>query len=112
LNAVPVIPETGCTGPTGRDALWQLTLGGPPGRDDGRMTAGEIIETDRGWKDRHAKELFEYERLMQRVLAQNALVWQTPSLGLAAQAFVLTTSLNGRTPFLVAWPVSSGSCSL
>ncbi|GAB3316145.1 hypothetical protein GCM10027451_32540 [Geodermatophilus aquaeductus] len=61
------------------------------------MTAGEIVETHRSWKDQHAKELFEYERLMQRVLAQNALVWQTPSLGLAAQAFVLTTSLNGRT---------------
>jgi hypothetical protein len=31
---------------------------------------------------------------MQRLIAQNAMLWSTPSLGLAAQAFLLTTSLN------------------
>ena len=37
---------------------------------------------------------FAYERVMQRLIAQNAMLWSTPSLGLAAQACLLTTSLN------------------
>ncbi len=54
-------------------------------------------DPEQSWKDKHAADLFAYERLMQRVIAQNALIWQTPSLGLAAQAFLLTTSLSART---------------
>jgi hypothetical protein len=47
-----------------------------------------------GWKDKNARELFAYERLMARGLQTNSMQWQVPSLALAAQAFLLTIALR------------------
>ncbi len=38
-----------------------------------------------------------YELLMLRQLEQNAMVWQTPALSLAAEAFLLTIALGGES---------------
>jgi hypothetical protein len=46
------------------------------------------------WKDKHAADLFAYERLLARSLQSNAMQWQAPSLALAAQAFLLTLGLR------------------
>jgi hypothetical protein len=40
------------------------------------------------------KQLFAYEMLVLRSQTQASLVWQTPSLGLTAQAFLLTIALE------------------
>ncbi|GAB4081745.1 hypothetical protein GCU67_12910 [Modestobacter muralis] len=43
------------------------------------------------------REQFAYQMLVQRGTGTNGLLWQTPSLALAAQAFLLTLSLGEDT---------------
>jgi hypothetical protein len=45
----------------------------------------------------HGRDAFAFQMIMQRGLQTNALLWQTPSLALTAQAFLLTLSLGGGT---------------
>jgi hypothetical protein len=46
------------------------------------------------WVDDNAREIFTYEVLLQRELEQDAMLWQTPTIALTAQAFLLTIALN------------------
>lgn len=46
------------------------------------------------WSERNAKDLFTYEMLIQREMEQEAMLWETPTLALTAQAFLLTIALN------------------
>ncbi len=45
------------------------------------------------WQEEHAKDLFTYEMLLLRELEQDAMLWQTPTIALTAQAFRLTIAL-------------------
>ena len=47
------------------------------------------------------KDALVYERLMQRELEQDHMLWQTPSIALAAQAFLMTIALSPET---LQWP--------
>lgn len=52
------------------------------------------------WAGQNAKDLFTYEMLLQRELEQDAMLWQTPTIALTAQAFLLTIALNpASSPF-------------
>jgi len=46
------------------------------------------------WAEQNAKLLFTYEMLIQREMEQDAMLWETPTLALTAQAFLLTIALN------------------
>ena len=46
------------------------------------------------WGQEHARDLFTYEMLMSRELEQDSMLWQTPTIALTAQAFLLTIALN------------------
>lgn len=46
------------------------------------------------WAEENAKALFTYEMLIQREMEQEAMLWETPTLALTAQAFLLTIALN------------------
>lgn len=50
------------------------------------------------WTNKNAKDLFTYEMLLQRELEQDAMLWQTPTIALTAQAFLLTIALNPTSP--------------
>ncbi|MFG6445176.1 hypothetical protein ACFXQA_07855 [Microbacterium sp. P07] len=56
--------------------------------------------TPTAWSDQHAADVFAYEMLALRELEQDAMLWQTPALALAAQAFLLTIALN---PEVTVW---------
>jgi hypothetical protein len=53
-------------------------------------------DSEQGW-EAHGRDAFAYQMIMQRGLQTNGLLWQTPSLALTAQAFLLTVSLGGDT---------------
>jgi hypothetical protein len=59
-------------------------------------TSIEAPEPEAGW-EAHGRDAFAYQMIMQRGLQTNALLWQTPSLALTAQAFLLTLSLGSGT---------------
>lgn len=63
-----------------------------------RPRASLLSKVSGRWADRHAKELFTYEMLLQRELEQDAMLWQTPTIALTAQAFLLTIALNPSSP--------------
>lgn len=46
------------------------------------------------WAGENSKDLFTYEMLLQRELEQDAMLWQTPTIALTAQAFLLAVALN------------------
>lgn len=46
------------------------------------------------WAEEHSKDLFTYEMLVQREMEQDAMLWETPTLALTAQAFLLTIALD------------------
>lgn len=46
------------------------------------------------WAEEKAKDLFHYEMLMQREMEQDAMLWETPTIALTAQAFLLTIALD------------------
>jgi hypothetical protein len=46
------------------------------------------------WAEKKAKEIFTYEMLLQREMEQDAMLWETPTIALTAQAFLLTIALN------------------
>lgn len=46
------------------------------------------------WAEAKAKDIFTYEVLVQREMEQDAMLWETPTLALTAQAFLLTIALN------------------
>lgn len=46
------------------------------------------------WVEENAKDIFTYEMLIQREMEQEAMLWETPTLALTAQAFLLTIALN------------------
>lgn len=50
------------------------------------------------WAEEHAKDVFTYEMLLYRELEQDAMLWQTPTIALTAQAFLLTIALNPTSP--------------
>jgi hypothetical protein len=52
------------------------------------------MELEGAWAEKHAKDLFHYEMLIQREMEQDAMLWETPTLALTAQAFLLTIALN------------------
>lgn len=52
------------------------------------------VEVSGPWAEKHAKEIFTYEMLLYRELEQDAMLWQTPTIALTAQAFLLTIALN------------------
>jgi hypothetical protein len=58
--------------------------------------ATRAIEQEAGW-EAHGRDAFAYQMIMQRGLQTNGLLWQTPSLALTAQAFLLTLSLGEDT---------------
>lgn len=49
------------------------------------------------WIEERAQNLFTYEMLMQREMEQDAMLWETPTLALTAQAFLLTIALNNES---------------
>lgn len=49
-----------------------------------------------------ADQLFAYEALLQRSLAEHAQMWQMPALALAAQSFLLTTAFDPEAKRWVA----------
>jgi hypothetical protein len=53
-------------------------------------------ELDLEWS-MHGRDTFAYQMIMQRGVQTNGLLWQTPSLALTAQAFLLTISLGDDT---------------
>lgn len=55
------------------------------------------VEEER-WLEKHSSDLFAYEMLTLRDVEKDALMWQAPSLALAAQAFLLTIALNPQSP--------------
>ena len=59
-------------------------------------TAAVDLESEAGW-EAHGRDAFAYQMIMQRGVQTNGLLWQTPSLALTAQAFLLTISLGGDT---------------
>lgn len=63
-----------------------------------RPRASLMSKVSGPWADRHAKELFTYEMLLQRELEQDAMLWLTPTIALTAQAFLLTIALNKDSP--------------
>lgn len=46
------------------------------------------------WAEAKAKKIFTYEMLLQREMEQDAMLWETPTIALTAQAFLLTIALN------------------
>ena len=72
-------------------------------RHHGRMSdqdstgaGGVEVDSEAGW-EAHGRDAFAYQMIMQRGVQTNGLLWQTPSLALTAQAFLLTVSLAGDT---------------
>jgi hypothetical protein len=63
---------------------------------DGAQAGAVAAEQEAGW-EAHGRDAFAYQMIMQRGLQTNALLWQTPSLALTAQAFLLTISLGADT---------------
>ncbi|MBT2552794.1 hypothetical protein [Arthrobacter sp. ISL-5] len=63
-----------------------------------RPRASHLSKVSGPWAERHAKELFTYEMVLQRELEQDAMLWQTPTIALTAQAFLLTIALNPSSP--------------
>jgi hypothetical protein len=63
---------------------------------DGALAGAVAAEQEAGW-EAHGRDAFAYQMIMQRGLQTNGLLWQTPSLALTAQAFLLTISLGGDT---------------
>jgi hypothetical protein len=57
------------------------------------------VELEGAWAGDHAKDLFTYEMLLLREMEQDAMLWQTPTIALTAQAFLLTIALNPGSPF-------------
>lgn len=46
------------------------------------------------WASENRRDLFTYKMLLQRELEQDAMLWQTPTLALTAQEFLLRAALN------------------
>jgi hypothetical protein len=63
---------------------------------DSTAPAMLAAEQEAGW-EAHGRDAFAYQMIMQRGLQTNGLLWQTPSLALTAQAFLLTLSLGDAT---------------
>jgi hypothetical protein len=63
---------------------------------DSTVTGALALEQEAGW-EAHGRDAFAYQMIMQRGVQTNGLLWQTPSLALTAQAFLLTISLGGDT---------------
>lgn len=55
------------------------------------------------WGEKNAKARFTYEMLLQRELEQDAMLWQTPTIALTAQAFLLTIALNPAVSTLATY---------
>ncbi len=51
-----------------------------------------MIENDRGKE--LSRDLAVYQRLSDRYQSHVTIMWQAPTLGLAAEAFLMTVSLN------------------
>lgn len=68
---------------------WRLVLLGSVRGAEGPSAEGP--DSERG------RDALVYELLMLRQLEQNAMVWQTPALSLAAEAFLLTIALGGES---------------
>jgi hypothetical protein len=63
---------------------------------DSSLPAAIAQEQEAGW-EAHGRDAFAYQMIMQRGLQTNGLLWQTPSLAVTAQAFLLTLSLGSDT---------------
>lgn len=72
-----------------------------------RHRSGRATASDSPWAENHAKDLFNYEMLIQREMEQDAMLWETPTLALTAQAFLLTIALN-KDSTAVAVYISAG----
>lgn len=46
------------------------------------------------WGEENARDIFSYEMLLLQQMEEHSHMWQTPALGLTAQAFLLTISLD------------------
>ncbi|MDQ0865719.1 hypothetical protein QF036_003300 [Arthrobacter globiformis] len=63
-----------------------------------RPRGNHVSKVSGRWANQNAKDLFTYEMLLQRELEQDAMLWQTPTIALTAQAFLLTIALNPTSP--------------
>lgn len=62
-----------------------------------RSTGAAEVVHETSWGEQHAADAFAYEMLLMRQLEQDSMLWQTPSLALTAQAFLLTIAFSPST---------------
>lgn len=55
------------------------------------------------WAEKHAADIFAYEALLQREMEQDAMLWETPTIALTAQAFLLTIALNKESSSIAVY---------